>query len=90
MILLTPTERMEWLKDQTKSGATRQKIGVLITRYEEFLDLTDATEKELVDRFLNGNLWNEYSKTARKFGDLMFEILGTIGKGNPFYRRFVV
>ena len=81
---------MEWLKDQTNSVATRQKIGTLIKRYEEFLDLTDATEGELVKRFLNRQLWNKHSKSARKFGDLMFEILEAFGKGNPFYRKFVV
>ena len=90
MILLTPTKRLEWLKDQRKISADSRKIGALITRYENFLRSTDASEKELVNRFLNNDRWRGYSKSARQFGDLMFDILEAIGKGNPFYRRLVV
>lgn len=90
MIRLTPTQRLEWLEDQTESKTARKKIDELITRYEDFLNLTDASEKELVNRFRNKKLWNEYSKSGHQFGDLMFGILDAIGKGNPFYRRLVV
>lgn len=92
MILLTPTRRLEWLKDQPPSGRRniRNKIDEIINRYEGFLDRTDASEKELLNRFLNNRLWKEYSKSAPQFGDLMFGILEAIGKGNPFYRRIVV
>jgi predicted nucleotidyltransferase len=90
MILLTPTQRLEWLKAQPELVGASQRIADRIPCYENFLTLTDAPAEELVKRVLDKQKWRTYSESANRFGDLMFEVLDAIGKGNPFYRLLVV
>ena len=92
MILLTPSERLEWLLSQRELKSVHLKIQALIKSYEEFLHLTDASEDELVKRFLDSQKSRKYFESANRFGDLMFEVLEAIGKQrkNPFYRLLIV
>jgi hypothetical protein len=90
MIKLTPTERLEWLLQQGSLACAHDSLGKLLTKYEDFLKATNAEEKELVNRFLDKETSREYMKAARTFGDLVFEVLTTIGAGNPFHRLLVV
>ena len=90
MIRLTPTERLEWLLQQEPLGRAHNSINNLLTKYDDFLKATHAQEKELVEQFLDKNSSREYIKAATTFGDLIFEVLTSIGEGNPFYRLLVV
>jgi hypothetical protein len=90
MISLSPTERLEWLRDQSRLGNARTTMIKLLEQYERFLETTNAGEAELVDRFLDRTTSREYMDAAYKFGDLMFEALNSIGQGNRFHRILVV
>jgi predicted nucleotidyltransferase len=86
MVKLTPTERLEWLLRQTRS----EKIEELIKCYEAFLLETNAAEDQLIERFMDKGKSKAYFAAANHLGDLVFEILESIGKDNPFYRLLVV
>ncbi len=90
MIQLTPTQRLEWLTSQPELVDVHPKIEDLIKCYEEFLELTDASEEELVKRFLDKQQSRKYFQSAYRFGDLVFEVLDAIGKRNRFHRLLVV
>jgi len=90
MVSLSPTERLERLLTNSRWASARSSLEELLARYEEFLKKTDAPEKEIVARFLDGTYGAEYLKFDTRFGDLIYEVLETIGRGNPFYRMLVV
>jgi predicted nucleotidyltransferase len=86
----SPTERLEWLRDQPHFVHARATMEKLLVQYELFLEATNACEDELVTRFLDRNTSREYLEAAFKFGDLMFEALDLIGQRNRFHRVLVV
>jgi hypothetical protein len=90
MISLTPTARLEWLLEQTELADARTTIEQLLKVYEDFLAFTDASESELIERFLDKAKSAQYRDTANQFGDLVFKALNAIGKGSPFHRLIVV
>src|SRR5579859_7186191 len=53
MISFTPTERLEWLLSQPELGDAHSSVRKLIEGYEAFLSNTDASEEELVLRFMD-------------------------------------
>jgi predicted nucleotidyltransferase len=90
MISLTPTQRLEWLSVLPHLNSTRPVIEKLITFYEQFLQLTDASKNDLVALFGDKERSKQYLESAYTFGDLVFEILQSIGQNNRFYRLLVV
>jgi predicted nucleotidyltransferase len=90
MVALTPTERLEWLCLQSEVVPARPKLEELLALYEEFLVRTDASEDELVERFMDEAKRKEYFESASRFGDLVFEVLEAFGGGNRFHRLLVV
>jgi hypothetical protein len=90
MIELTPTKRLEWLLKQPFLTDARPAIMKLLAQYEQFLDTTNAPEQELIGRFLDKVQSRVYLEAAYQFGDLIFETLNKIGKGNRFHRLLVV
>lgn len=90
MTELTPTARLEWLLGQKRLADAHPKIRRLIQLYEEFLASTDAKESVLIERFLNPKTRKHYIEEQHKFGDLIFEILSSIGRENRFHRLLVV
>lgn len=90
MMRLTPTERLEWLLQQGSLARAHNSISKLIAKYEDFLKATSAAEEQLVDRFLDKNTSREYMGAASTFGDLVYEVLTSIGEGNSFHRLLVV
>ena len=75
---------------QPNLSDSRPAIENLITFYEQFLQLTDASKSDLVALFGDKGRSKEYWESASKFGDLVFEVLQSIGKDNRFYRLLVV
>ncbi len=90
MVSLTPTTRLEWLKAQDDLSTAHSKVDLLLDRYESFLSATNASEGELVNRFLDPGKSGELIRSAQQFGDLMFDLLDSVGRGNKFFRLLVV
>jgi hypothetical protein len=90
MISLTPTQRLEWMLQQAELEAAHPKIKELIERYEAFLGVTETPKDELIERFLDKDVRRKYVESAYQFGDIVFEVLNTVGKGNSFHRLVVV
>jgi predicted nucleotidyltransferase len=90
MVDLTPTERLEWLARQAEASDAGPQIKELLGLYEQFLAHTDASEGELVARFMDAGTSKTYSESQYRFGDLVFEVLQVIGEGNRFHRLLVV
>lgn len=90
MIKLTPTARLEWALGQSHLRKSHARICDVLGCYETFLADTDAPEEVLVDRFLDKSKSRDYFQTANKLGDLVFEVLYSIGHENRFYRLLVV
>ena len=90
MTRLSPTHRLEWLLSQPRLAAAHSKIAGLIEAYERFLKDTDATEDELIDRFLDKSKSQYYRQSGNTLGDLVFEVMESIGKRNVLHRLLVV
>ena len=90
MTALTPTERLEWLKNQQEFANAGQHVDKLLGHYDDFLKTTNASEAELVRRFMDRKTSQEYMRSAYIFGDLIFETLNSVGEGSRFQRLLVV
>jgi hypothetical protein len=90
MITLTPTQRLELLRDDSGLSDARSIIGTLLEQYERFLEATNSDEQQLVDRFMDQRQSREYMNAAYQFGDSVFEALNRMGEGNRFHRLLVV
>lgn len=90
MIRLTPTQRLEWLRDQPDLAHARSGVVDLLDRYEYFLETTDAPEEALLRRFSNRKISQQHMEKAYEFGDCMFGVLTRIGNENRFHRLLVV
>ena len=90
MVRLTPTQQLEWLLDRGELGGAHQTVRRLLDHYDNFLDVTNAEERDLVRRFMDREASQRYMEGAYRFGDLMYEALNQVGTGNPFFRLLVV
>jgi hypothetical protein len=90
MVRLTPTRRLEWLRDEPYLAGARTTLTSLLDQYERFLETTNAQERELVTRFMDRDKSRKYMDDASKLGDLVFDALNRIGNGNRFHRLLVV
>ena len=90
MVALTPTERLQWLLSQPHLTDAHEKLEKLLHRYEAFLESTEAAENTLIERFLDARTSLKYMRSAYEFGDLVFDVLETIGQKNRFHRLLVV
>jgi len=90
MIMLSPTQRLEWMLSQPELADAKQTIVRLLEGYERFLANTDTSESELIARFLDKNKKKEYWDSAFEFGDSVFAAFNAIGNGNRFHRLLVV
>jgi hypothetical protein len=90
MIGLTPTQRLEWLMKQPYLADSHKTLSNLLDQYEKFLETTNIEEKELIHRFRDKITSQAYMSAAYTFGDLVFEALTSIGKGNRFHRLLIV
>ncbi len=90
MINLTPTQRLEWLLARRNLAHAHCAINKLLQQYERFLKTTNAEEKELIRRFMDKSISQSYMGAAYKFGDLVFDVLTSIGNGSRFHRLLVV
>jgi len=90
MIALTPTQRLEWMLSQPKLGAAHAKINELLDGYEQFLENTEVAKEDLISRFLDREKRREYSESAYRFGDVVWDVLDIIGSRSRFHRLLIV
>ncbi|MEX2263074.1 MAG: hypothetical protein WD696_14050 [Bryobacteraceae bacterium] len=90
MIELTPTERLECLLNQPDLAHAHNPLSRLLEQYERFLQITNAEEEVLVHTFMDREKSQSYITDAYKFGDVVCEVLSSIGNGNRFHRLLVV
>lgn len=90
MVKLRPTERLTSLLDDGKYRSAHKKINELITRYERFLDKSEAGEDVLIKQFLDKDKSKEFFTEANAFGNVVFEVLALIGKNDRFFRLLMV
>lgn len=90
MISMTPTKRLEWMLAQSELADAHSKIRDLLERYEQFLANTEASKEDLIDQFMNREKRKGYTESAYRFGDLVWDVLGIVGKGNRFHRLLIV
>jgi predicted nucleotidyltransferase len=90
MAELTPTSRLEWLPTVAGLEGTGEGVGKILEYYERFLADTDQPEEALVRRFLDKKESSDLFKRANTLGDLTYQLIETIGKGNAFHRLLMV
>lgn len=88
MVSATPTSRLEILVRDF--GGNAQTVEKLLSAYEKFLTNTDASEDELVKRFLHQETARQYFAQANDFGDLVWQLLEETGKGTRLHRLLLV
>jgi competence CoiA-like predicted nuclease len=90
MSKFTPTGRIEWILEQKSFANAHQTLRNLLQQYEQFLETTDAPERELIERFKIKETAARYRESAFKLGDFMFEALQLVGDNSRLYRLFVI
>lgn len=90
VIRRTPTERLEWLMEQSELSEVRANVKKLLDQYERFLGATNQDEEELVNQFMDKELSRRYLGQAHEFGDTLFDVLTSVGGGDRFHRLLVV
>jgi predicted nucleotidyltransferase len=90
MVYLTPTQRIERIATESGNPDVEAAVLELIAYYERFLNVTSASEQELVGVFSDQKKAHELRDEQSHFGDLVFKALFLVGKENKLYRRLVV
>jgi hypothetical protein len=76
------------------SQATDSKIASsifeLLEKYERFLDVTNASEEDLIARFSEEAEADRLRDEQSEFGDLAYTVLFSVGHENRLYRRLVI
>jgi len=88
MTRLTPMERVADLP--TSSSEATETKAKLVACDEKFLVETDASDDELVGRFMDPERSGDYSNDARLMGDAVHDLLRSVGTDSRFYRLLVV
>lgn len=90
MVSLSPTERLEWLKNQTKFLNQSGQVDKILSLYRTFLERTDAPKDELIEMFKDRRKSEDVFQEAKEFGDQVYGLLWLIGKDNKVFRILVV
>lgn len=90
MVSLTPTERVEFVANELQDADPAACISDFLGKYERFLEVTSASEDDLINVFSDDTEASRLREEQSGFGDLAYTILYTIGHENPLYRRLVI
>jgi hypothetical protein len=90
MVFLTPTSRVEFVANELKGSEPAASIFDFLGKYERFLDVTSASEEELIELFSEDAEEHKLRDEQSDFGDLAYTILYSIGHENRLYRRLVI
>lgn len=86
----SPTARLEGLLADESCQAAHDTIRQLLEHYEHFLQGTSYSEEDLMARFLDAEKRREYSESSNRLGDLMFQAIQQLGRGNALHRVLMV
>ena len=89
MVAKTPTERLEWIGEQS-GFAHKDMILRILERYEEFLARMDKSEDDLIVLFSDKALVRELNSHAHDIGEAITDLLAKMGPGNDLYRYLIV
>jgi hypothetical protein len=90
MVSMTPTERVEFVADQLKGSSPADSINNFLVKYERFLEVTSASEVELIRLFSDEMEKEKLREEQSEFGDMAYTILYSIGHDNRLYRRLLI
>lgn len=90
MVHLLPTERLVCVSDGLGTTSIRKTVGVLLSRYEAFLEETNAPEDELVELFKDTARRRALTANINVLGDTMSELISSVGNGTPLHRLMTV
>jgi hypothetical protein len=90
MVELTPTQRLEFLLRQKSLAPVHDKLSLLIGQYESFLTASNQPKSALIAQFLDKEQGRKLLHEASRFGNLVFDVLGEMGKSSRFHRLLVV
>ncbi len=88
MARLTPLDRL--LAVRQANPDRRADIDALLAAYASFLAMTDASKAELLVRFVDDEYHETKREEARRFGDLVFDLLSKLASKSPLFRYLVV
>ena len=90
MVYLTPLERLEWLRNQSKFAVLSDKVNLIIGSYSKFLEKTDAPKDKLIEMFMDPKESSGARREAKEFGDNVHSLLCEMGRDNRLFRILVV
>lgn len=90
MVYMTPTERVQFVAHGLKGSDPSGQIGEFLGKYERFLEVTSASEEELITLFSDKPEVTKLQLEQSEFGDLAYTILNAIGHDNRLYRRLLI
>jgi len=90
IVTLSPTERLEWLKNRTRFATLSSQVDNILSLYKTFLERTDAPKDKLITMFKDPNEYKDAFEKAKEFGDRVYELLCLIGQNNRIFRFLVV
>jgi hypothetical protein len=90
MVTLTPTQRVEFVEDVLAGSEFAPLVHQFLDKYERFLEVTSASEKDIVELFSNDAEAHKLIDEQSDFGDLAYRILYSIGHENRLYRRLLI
>lgn len=90
MVSLTPTQRVEYVEDALADSKDALAVHKFLERYERFLEVTSASEEDLIRMFSDDAEAHKLIDEQSDFGDLAYKILYSIGHENSLYRRLVI
>lgn len=84
MVLMSPTERLEWMLAQPEAVNAANLVRRLLDYYEDFLKNTDEREDDLVAKLLDRESARKYFESQFLFGNGVFKLLNAVGGNNRF------
>jgi hypothetical protein len=88
MVGTSPTARLEYVAQSLPE--TRPIVERILASYSHFLQVCDVKKADLEAQFADSAFKRTRFDEARRFGDDVYELLTSIGRGTPLLRYFVV
>lgn len=95
MVRRTPWDRLEHAAVLAHDETVDPLLAEMRRLYESFLENSAVSKEELLERFGDLNIAKEHARSGRRFADLMFRLLHSLGmrnggEPNPLYRHMLV
>lgn len=90
MVSSTPLQRIVWLSEQDYFPAGNQAAQRVVDQYNLFLERTSEPKGNLLLKFADSSMSSKLMMEANYFGELMYELLQSVGNGTRFHRIIAV